>query len=285
MATLTFLVDEAGDLWNAASTDFHHRLGVRDPDFDVAAYAVKNFGWVEIGYGRRRMTVRLRPASVEPTAIKFLKDVLKGTDKSEIMLSAWVETWKRERYASPGDALARLGTLLGPADSRRNAKFEAVSVSVEQIFRDKQINLIEHLQVWRSLMGCVELPVAQRLAINARDGRTGLIERSAERGTYVMRHVGTALRFHSQESRQRLIGSDVRDAPDPEYAAWCSLAYDAAIASGEPVIQDVNARVRTSKGGLLFMTYRRIVTSVSTPSGSQLILVSSQPLQQQREAA
>ncbi|MBI1774591.1 MAG: hypothetical protein HYR63_04510 [Proteobacteria bacterium] len=285
MTILTFLVDEAGDLWNADSTDFHHRLGVRNPDFDVAAFAVKNFGWVEIAYGTRRMTVRLRPATAEPNAVKFLKDVLKGTDKPEVLLTSWHESWKKEKFSSPGAALARLEALLAPTHIRQNARFGASRVPIEQIFRDKQLSLIEHFQMWRSKGATTELPDAIRLAVTAREGRTGLIERSDVYDSYVTRHVGVALRFHNDESRRRLIGRDFRNAPDPDYATWCGLAYGSAIFENEPIVEDVLAHVRGTNGMLLTMNYRRLLTNFRTPKGANLVMVSSLLIPQRQAAA
>jgi hypothetical protein len=281
MTTLTFLVDEAGDLWNAASSDFHHRLGVSKPDFDIAAFAVKNFGWVEIAYGKRRMSVRLRPAGVEPNAVRFLQNVLKGTDKTEILLSSWRQGWSKERFSNPGAALVRLETLLAPVHERRSARFTATPVPIEQIFRDKQLNLIEHFQMWRSQLGRIETDDAVELARSAKITRTSVVERSDGSASFVYRHIAATIRHHDDATRLKLIGTDISHSPDRDYGSWCiEQGYRLAVSSAQPVVQDVQAIIRRHNGSVLHTSYRRLFTAYKTASGADVLLVVFEPMPQ-----
>src|SRR5258708_392441 len=187
MSMLTFLVDEAGDLWNADSTDFHHRLGVRNPDFDVAAFAVKNFRWVEIAYCKRRVTARLRPATAEPKAVKFLQDVLKGTDKPEILLSSWIEAWKREKFSSAGAALTRLESVLAPAHVRKSARFRAVRRQDSVLFADKNLELISTLTWFRERSGSLD---RNSVLLRCRQSPTGLMGFAQKNEEFPQFHFG-----------------------------------------------------------------------------------------------
>src|SRR5258708_350073 len=288
MSMLTFLVDEAGDLWNADSTDFHHRLGVRNPDFDVAAFAVKNFGWVEIAYGKRRMTARLRPATAEPKAVKFLQDVLKGTDKPEILLSSWIEAWKREKFSSAGAALARLESVLAPEHERQCARFTSIRQPDSVLFADRNLELITTLSWFRERSGSLDRNLVLLRCQQSSSGLMGFAQKNKKFPQFHFGQIGENVSFYNNATRQRALGRGPEAAPDPDFAAWCVPFWESvAAAEGPPIVEDVEAMGKGADGARVLRRFRRVGLGVQTIDGLTLAVVSVARLTQpvRREAA
>jgi len=288
MTTLTFLVDDAGDLWSADSPDFHHRLGVRNPDFDIAAFAVKNFGWIEIGYGARRMTVRLRPSAVEPKALMFLKDVIRGTDKSEIVLHVWLQAWKKQKFSNRGAALAQIDELLASSGERRSPRFTSVPKSDSVLFADRNLDVIRTLSWFRERLGSLDRNAVLQRCRQSPTGLMGFVEKNSANPEFRFGQIGENVSFYNTATREQALGRGPEAAPDPDFASWCIPFWDAVTKfGGQPVVEDVEAMIKGTDGVRMLRRFRRVGIGVETTDRWTLAVVSvirlTQPVR--REAA
>jgi hypothetical protein len=279
-AQIHVIYDENGRVWAADSPELRDSLGYTVGDFDVGGFAVRCLGWVEVRHTPGRMHVRIAPRVVQPKALDALFNALATAPKVEVVLAVRADqAWEEATYPSAIAAAERIEVLVrGPAaDSGR--RFVAVRQSPSVLFRDKQRYLIGMLQEARTLAGIADLSAVVRFAAADTTGRTSVAVSAAARGVrgaqWSWEHIASAIRFYTAEERQRLVGSDVRNAPDTEYGEWCAEAYDRAIAAGEPIIEDVRALVFRRTGSPLESRYRRVLIPFAIDAGRSIVLVTS----------
>ena len=67
----TLCVSPEGRVFTPGTASFHGRVGYRDPDFDLADYAVRNMGFVLLVLlPTHAARVRCRPKLLTPTAVR-----------------------------------------------------------------------------------------------------------------------------------------------------------------------------------------------------------------------
>lgn len=279
--------DENGRVWAAGSSELREGLGYTSGDFDVGGFAVRCLGWVEVRHSPGRIHVRIAPKLVQPKALDALYSLLSTVPKSEVELSVRVsQSWERELVATALDATARIDALVHGPESDGGPRFVSIRQPVSVLFRDKQRYLINMLQEARDLIGSGDGAAAVRFADADTTGRTSVAVASPVKGekhrtTWSWEHIGSALRFYTPDERRRIIGADIRKAPDAEYGDWCAQAYDRAIATGEPIIEDVRALVFRRNAASLESRYRRMLIPFTGFAGRPVVLVTSdfRPLQ------
>ncbi|MBM3549025.1 MAG: hypothetical protein FJX54_18950 [Alphaproteobacteria bacterium] len=276
---LHVVFDEDGRLWQANSTELREGLGYAAGDFDVAGFAVRCLGWIEVRHAPGQIHVRLAPRIAQPRALDALFQVLATATKVEIILAIRVgQEWSEEVQSSASAASTRIDVLVRGLEAETARRFVAVRQPASVLFRDKQRYLITMLQEARSWIGGGDREAAVRFAAADTTGRSSVAVIRAASGDgrphWRWEHIGSALRLYTAEERQRLLGADLRDAPDAEYGKWCADAYDRAIALGEPLVDDVRALVFRQSASPIEIQYRRLLMPFVGGDGLPLVLES-----------
>ncbi len=285
---LHILYDEDGRVWPAGSPELRESLGYTVGDFDVPGFAVRCLGWVEIRHVPAKLHIRIAPRVAQPKAVDAAFRVLAATGQVEVVLTVRAgQAWEEESHVSASIAAGRIDALIRGPEARTGSRFIAIRQPVSVLFRDKQHYLIGMLQEARSLLASEDRDAAIRFAAADETGRTSVAvgtARPGERPQWRWEHIGSALRFYTAEERERIIGSDIRLAPDAEYGEWCADAYDRAIAGGEPVIEDVRALVLRRSAAPIDVHYRRLLMPFSAGNGQRVVLVTGNLIPQRRAA-
>ena len=285
-AQIHLIYDEDGRTWPADSPELREGLGYTVGDFDVGGFAVRCLGWIEVRHMPGRIHVRIAPRVVQPKALDALFRMLATAPKVEVVLAVRSgQAWDEETLPSATAAAGHIDVLVrGPA-AETGRRFVATRQSTSVLFRDKQRYLIAMLQEARSLVGIADRQAVVRFAAADATGCTSVavatMENGARRPQWTWEHIASAIRFYTVEERGRLVGSDVRKAPDAEYGEWCAAAYDRVVAAGEPIIEDVRALVFRRTGSPLESRYRRLLIPFTDNAGRSIVLVTSdiRPLQ------
>ena len=179
----------------------------------------------------------------------------------------------------PSSAVAteKIESLVKETVSGAGDRFVAVRQPISVLFRDKQRYLIGMLNQMRMVEGSAGLDSLVRLAESDPAGRTGLAagvpaSKQRKRTGWRAGHIARALTFYSDEDRRSLVGTDLTNGPDSEYARWCHLGYDRAEAAGEPVVEDIRALIFRSHGPPLETRYRRLLVPLTGAGGESFIL-------------
>lgn len=283
---LHVVYDENGRIWTASSPELKEALGYTVGDFDVAGFAVRCLGWVEVRHSPGRLHLRIAPRVAQPKAVDALCHVLALAGQVDVSLTVRDgQAWLEEVHVSPAAALGRIEALARGPEAATGRRFLSTPQPISVLFRDKQRYLLNMLQEARGLLGTTDVAAAVRFAAADATGRTSIATgtpgRNGERPQWAWEHIGSAIRFYTPEERARLLGSDIRKAPDAEYGDWCAEAYDRVVARGEPLIEDVRALVLRKTGAPVESRYRRMLVPFTDVGGKSIVLVTSdfRPLQ------
>lgn len=278
---LHVLYDDTGEPWPVDSPELRENLGAIDDKFDVADFAVRCLGWLEVRHSRGRLHLRMNPLSMQQQTTNVLFRILRQAKNVDVDFAIRDgQVWIEEIHASPETALARAEVLFWdpvlPSRSRFVWKPQPVSV----LFRDKQKRLISLLRESQSLLGAADVSTALRLAVADETGRTGLAVSTpviqGEKPDWTWLHTGSAISFYTPDERARLAHCDVRHAPDKDYGEWCASAYDRAASTGETVVEDCRVLVTTGAGNSIYSRYRRLLIPIETVNKRSIVLISSE---------
>ena len=286
-ALVHVMLDENGRVLSAHSREFQEALGVIVPDFDMAEYAVRNFGWIEVKIEEGHLSVRLSPRVAQSRALDAVYDLLTTSPGGGVHLILRLgDDWVSETQESGGEAADRINQLVSQAHLRRSARFLAAQQPISVLFRDRKSALLDTLHRTLQLHGKETAEACSRFAEEDPAGLTSiLVGRKESSGRkWPLRHLGRGIRFYSAEDRERLIGTDVRDSADRDYGEWCAQRYERAVASGDPLLEDVRAVVYRRNEPPFETSYRRLYVPLGESSGEPIVLVTCE-LTRHRQAA
>jgi len=106
------LIDDSGKQWADDSPPLLHRLGCDAPDFDLAAYTVRNLGFIHVqphGAGIR-VTLRAGKFSAQ-TLISALYAIVDKSPRRILLAAFSGEEWSYEMFTKLGSFAARVETL------------------------------------------------------------------------------------------------------------------------------------------------------------------------------
>ncbi len=199
------IYDENGRVWPARSHEFRDLLGASAAtDFDMADFAVRNFGWIEVRHEIGRVHVRLAPRMAQAKALDAVYDLLASVPRLTVVLHVRNgQSWEEELRASGLDAAARISALVAKLDLSGMQRFVALRRPLSVLFRDKQSNLIEMLFRTRELDQGADLSALVRFADSDPTGKTGfavgtIAEGRGRRSGWSTGHIGRTIACYTE---------------------------------------------------------------------------------------
>lgn len=282
------IYDENGRVWPAGSHEFRDLLGASAAtDFDMASFAVRNLGWIEIRHEPGRVHVRLVPRMAQMKALDSLYDLLTSLPTLAVVLHIRNDqAWDEEACASGLEAAERISALVSKVELLGTQRFVALRRPLSVLFRDKHSNLVDILYRTRELEQGNDLGAIVRFAEADPSGKTGFAvgvsgQGHGKRTGWSTGHIGRNIVCYTEEERRSLVGTDIRKGPDRDYGGWCQLAYDRAEAAGEPVVEDVRALILQRRAPPMELCYRRLLFPFKNAAGKIFVLCTSDPTQLQ----
>src|ERR1700732_889931 len=105
------MLDDRGELWNAESVELRRPLGDEHPNFNVAEYAVRNLGFIELYVRPHSLQVTCRPESLNPVSIIGLRYLLVDLQPRRIVLKLFRDGWQYEIVAGIDHAVDKIEAL------------------------------------------------------------------------------------------------------------------------------------------------------------------------------
>lgn len=130
--------DENGRVWGVRSYEFRDLLGATaTADFDMAEFAVRNLGWIEVRHEIGRVHVRIAPRMVQAKALDSLYDLLTCLPTLAVVLHVRRgQAWETEQRPSGLDAADRITALVANVDAFGTQRFVALRQPLSVLFRD-----------------------------------------------------------------------------------------------------------------------------------------------------
>lgn len=278
---LSIVVDDDGQVWDVADPALHLRLGaVPDASFDLPGYLAQSAGWVAISVRASRLVVRLNPLIAAPNAVTTLRSIMAATPSIPVALVALGTVSMLGKGQEAQDKLTQKLTIV---PERVGPRFTAQRFATTEVFRRQRRILLASLTRGRSISHQRRITTETAVEIARADqlGRTSAAKlvRTAGGGLACSHAwIGTALRWYSDSERKGLLGTDVRRSPDSAYMSWCAEAYGRAVASTEPMVEEVRALVHSRNGPPVDTRYLRLIQTYEAGDGEWLILTTADNL-------
>jgi hypothetical protein len=274
------LVSAEGTWMLEDSAEFRVALGDPEPDYDGAAFAVKNLGFIKFQIlDNSIIEIDLHPHNIEIPALLAVQQQLLTSKVKLFRLKYFDASWKSEIICSAELAVARLSELCAPkfALSAKDS-FLVEPQDYFKLFESEQGPLQLMAQKWRMSFGhfdptvisfAIKKDLLSRLII------VGVKPRGAEP---IFRFIGDGhTNWLDGNYHLHAIGEKVQDQPDKNYGQWVSQFYKSVASTGQPRYDYVTAAIQRPPG--TFTTrYERLLLPWKTPSDEVLVTLSSRGL-------
>jgi hypothetical protein len=262
------------------SAEFRAALGDPEPDYDAAAFAVKNLGFIKFQIlDNSIIEIDLHPHNVEIPALLAVQQQIVTSPIKLFRIKYFENSWRSEILCSAELAAARLSELCAPrfALSAKDS-FLVEPQDYTKLFESEEGPLQLMAQKWRMSFGhfdpslitfAIKKDLLSRLII------VGVKPRGAEP---IFRFIGDGhTNWLDSNYHLHAIGARVADQPDKKYGEWVSQFYKSVASTGQPRYDYVTAAIEKPTG--TFTTrYERLLLPWKTPSDEVLVTLSSRGL-------
>jgi hypothetical protein len=274
---LMMLVSAEGMWMLEDSTEFREALGDPEPDYDGAAFAVKNMGFIRFQIlDNSIIEIDLHPHNIEIPALLAVQQQLLKSQIKLFRLKYFDDSWKSEIICSAELAVARLSELCAPrfALSTKD-RFLVEPQDYLRLFESEQGPLQLMAQKWRMSFGHFD-PSLISFAI-----KHGLLSRmmiagvAPSRPDPMIRFIGDGhANWLDNEYHFHAIGEKLENLPDKDYGGWVAKFYKNVARTGVPRYDYVTATIERQPGQYL-TRYERLLLPWKTPSDEVLVTLSS----------
>ncbi len=282
MNRLTMLATPDGRWVLEDSAEFLSALGDPNPDYDAAAFAVKNLGFIKFQVlGDSLVEIELHPRNVELPPLLAVQQQLLSSRATLFRVKYFDQAWHSEITSSKEGAVSRLSELCAPVFSPApNERFIIEPQDFSRLCSEESNNLRALAQKWRVSFAQFD-PSITALAL-----RHNLLSRLIIIGIMPQGR-GPRFRFigdgHRWMGTYLLdgVGESVENQPDKEYGEWVGETYKAVAASGQPRYDLVTAMLQfENEAGRPRRTirYERLLLPWKTPSEEVFVTMCSKPV-------
>lgn len=275
-----YLIDKGGDIAPAYDEGLTAKFGYPLPDFDLASFAVRNFGAIDLEIDPKTVTIRFRWLTVTPAAIDVLiETLLRNPRTASVAIHCEMENWIERGFSSPEEAAAWItaNRELWVGTGARNVITTPRSL---KSLSDRSLSHLDHgddrlalmFKKWRLAHGMFSGEMTEFLVRHNLLDRTVITFQRPE-GDPAFEYVGSGVTIYegaNPEWTYTVAGRPMTDQPDPEFGKWSSSIYSNVMHQAEPTFDHVDAVVRYGKGTGRFR-YDRLLLPWVSGSGTRVV--------------
>jgi len=269
------------------SEEFLSALGDFSPDYDAAAFAVRNLGFIRFQIlDRLVIEIELHPRNVASPALMAVQEQLRKSAIKLFRIKYLDTEWRSEISSSAEHTIARLAELCAPSFTpTATARFKAIAKPASILLDDKTNALLPLVQKWRASFGQFDDSVIS-FAINHEFlSRMVIVGVKSDLSDAVFRFVGNRNATWLEEDRHLdVIGEKLESMPDKEYGGWVAQFYKSVANSKEPRYDHIAASIRRRPKP--YRThYERLLLPWTRSSSETLVTVLSNRLSDKASAS
>jgi hypothetical protein len=256
--SVSVLIDEKGEACPVHG--MASRLGCRDPDFDLPAYAVRNLGCIHIRPQMGGTRVALRAGNFSLITLTGALLHLIERQPTRIMLALLGEDgWAYEIYTSVGSFAERAEAVAAGEPIGQCTPWTAAGRDLESLAEPGFATVQPLVRLWRANRGRLPGDFAAALSALGLARRSVVVRQPAGSSRLVFEHFGTGIKMMRPCECLMAVGRDIDDVPDRAYASWVAESYAETIASRRPRLDSVRASIRTSEAATIRVRYDRLL--------------------------
>lgn len=269
------VIDDNGETWPLGAPRLREMLMCPDLDFDVAAYAVRNLGYVLLRRQGGMVRAEMRPALVKPATLIGVYYNLIDLKPQQILLSRFgAEGTSHELFDDVSEFAATVERGIDDDFIQRHRPAYALSPrSLRHLERARYARFAAVAALWRQSRGALPGDLVSLLRRHGVQARAALLRNPAGTGRLVYEHVGSGYTFVGNACLPLLlIGQDIEMLPDRDYGGWAARSYYECLADQKPRLETVSAVMRRSDGERLWSYYDRILLPWRAGDGTRFVL-------------
>ncbi len=269
---INVLIDDQGNCWPSGSRELFSQLGNADPDFDMASYAVRNLGFIEVEGTPDSIHLRLRPGAVDPKALAALFYLLSDTTPRRLVLGYFIDEWGYEICPGSEKMFARIEELVREAANRRpNNAYLSLRKDPAALVESRDTHLSFLFAKWRATFGTFHDGTMEDLATLGLLDRTIILDHYGASDILIIKNWGKGLRFFGSDWTTKAPGHSMENQPDRDYATWVARGYREAARVRGPVFEQIDAVIRSKDSDPSRREYERLILPWRTPRGDTII--------------
>jgi hypothetical protein len=269
------VIDDNGETWPLGSPRLRELLMCPAPDFDVAAYAVRNLGYVLLRRRGHMVRAEMRPALVKPVTLIGVYYNLLDLKPRQILLSRLGTAGSsHELFDDVSEFAATIERDIGDEGVQQHRPAYALSPrSLEHLERSRYARFAPVMALWRAARGALPADLVPMLKRHGMQARAALLRNPAGTGRLVYEHVGSGYTFLGNACLPLLlIGQDIEMLPDRDYGGWAAHSYYECLTDREPRLETVSAVMRRSDGQRVWSYYDRVLLPWRGRDGTRFVL-------------
>jgi hypothetical protein len=243
---LTMFITADGEWLSPGTPEFLDALGDPDPDYDAAAFAVRNLGFIKFQIIERSIIeIELHPRNVGLAALLVAQQQLMSSTVRLFRVKYFETEWHSEISSSAEQTITRLSELCAPVFSPPTLdRFQVEPQDLSRLFED-QLNPLRPLaQKWRVSFGKFD-PTIISLAVTYRLlSRLMIVGIKPSQSDPTWRFIGDGHKWIGNEYKLHGLGEKVANMPDKDYGGWATEYYRSVAASGDPRYDIVTGSVQ-----------------------------------------
>jgi hypothetical protein len=242
------LIDDHGRRWPDRSWEVAHRVRYRHPTLDLAAFAVRERGFIHLRPQQEGMRVALHAGAFRLETLGGALYEIKESGARRIILALFDDgEWLYEMLASTWEFAARAEQLVAGGPIKVRYPWIAAERDLAALALPNFSKLRPLLELWESSRGRMPEQLATSLHRFGLLQRAILVRQPARSSRLVFAHIGAGIECVRPGQSALLVDRDVHDQHDHEYGGWVARCYAENLASRRPRLQSISATVRLSE--------------------------------------
>ena len=253
------LIDDQGETWSDNSHELAGKLGYREPDFDAAAYAVRNLGFIHVRLHGEGVRVSLRSGRFSLLSLTAVLYALIDLRPRRIVLAVFSgEDWSYEMFTNLGSFAERAEDLAAGEPIAGRPRWLAVQKNLEALNRPQFAHVRPIVNLWRSSRGRLNEEIFDTLGASGLLQRALMLRQIPGTSRLIYEHFGSGIKVMNPCETFKMVGCDAHEVYDKEYGGWVADCYDRALARRRLRLEAARATVRTP-GATLRVRYDRLL--------------------------
>lgn len=264
----SILIDSRGVPWHP--DDWYRQASGTLPTHDVTDFAVKNLGCVLVMLKPNLATVRIAPGRTKTSTVLALLRLLKPYRANRFGLTWYAGQWHHEILPDGQRLSARILGLLARHSTEKDQRFLALERPVSTLANRNR--LAEVIDLWRHFGGALDLRRYDQTLHELLDGRFTVSSLEDDTSRLLFSQVGNGYAMYRNDFASLAIGQRVENQPDAIYGRFVANGLREAAIRNEPMLNDIDALVRSPGRKEQRIRYTRLTLPVLGPANKRQLL-------------
>ena len=264
----SILIDSRGVTWHP--DDWYRQAAGTVAPQDVTDFAVRNLGCVLVVLKSNFMTVRIAPGRTKTSTVLALLKLLEPYRSSRFGLTWHDDQWHHEILPDGKRLATRVLGLVARHSSENDQRFLALERPVASLSDQNQLTQV--IQLWRHFGGTLDLNRYDQTLHELLNGRFTVSSLESDTSRLLFSQVGNGYVMYTNNFSTLAVGQRVENQPDAIYGRFVANGLREAAIRNEPMLNDIDALVRSPGRQEQRIRYTRLTLPVIGPENRRQLL-------------